>query len=58
MGVTEGMTSTTAASTFVWRVDVEERLFEEIGHLAGPTDIRIVWVWGRVVANRDEFVTG
>ncbi len=38
-------------------VDGEQRLFEKIVHLAGPTDIRFVWVSGRMVANRDGSAT-
>ncbi len=37
--------------------DGELRLFEKIVHLAGPTDIRFVWISGRMVANRDEPLT-
>ena len=38
-------------------IDTEDRLFEKIVHLAGPADIRTVWVSGRCVAPRDGFVT-
>ena len=38
-------------------IDTEERLFEKIVHLAGPADIRTVWISGRVVAPRDGLVT-
>lgn len=38
-------------------VDGEQRLFEKIVHLAGPTDIRFVWVSGRMVANRGDSTT-
>ena len=37
--------------------DGEARLFEKIVHLAGPDDIRTVWVAGRAVAPRDGFAT-
>ncbi len=38
-------------------IDNEERLFEKIVRLAGPADIRTVWVSGRTVAARDGFAT-